>query len=214
MTITAIQALESCGLKEGERLLILGGAGGVGTAAIQIAKNHFKASEVIVTASAGKSAALLALGADRVIDHRTQDFIKLLSSEDAKVDRVLDTCGEAAKAFHVLRDTGGGVTSICSGPTYKALSDWSAACNLHGGVSVNPIVAFALNKAGCVVDMVGETGYLKGLAQRKLASFTHIIAVPNEGVMKTIHNLLESGSLKAVIDSVFPFEQALDAVAR
>ena len=83
--ITAIKQLRSCGLSEvlsdreanaisqGPRVLITCGAGGVGTAAIQLAKGMFGAKEVVVTASAPKSPLCISLGADRVVEYRGAD---------------------------------------------------------------------------------------------------------------------------------------------
>lgn len=78
--ITAATQLRACGLvelgegergntKEGPRVLITCGAGGVGTAAIQLAKAMFGAREVVVTASPAKAALCESLGADRVVDY-------------------------------------------------------------------------------------------------------------------------------------------------
>ncbi len=73
--ITAHDALFTRGrLRDGEVLLIHGGAGGVGTAAIQLARQH--GCRVLVTAgSAEKLARCLALGADAGINYRTEDFV-------------------------------------------------------------------------------------------------------------------------------------------
>jgi len=72
--LTAYQALKwiAC-LQAEETLLVHAGASGVGTAAIQLAK-QFKAKEIIVTASATKHALCHKLGANLTIDYRTQDF--------------------------------------------------------------------------------------------------------------------------------------------
>lgn len=64
---------ERAKLRKGETILVLGASGGVGTAAVQIAKN-VGARVVAVTSSAGKGQKLLALGADEVIDGSTPDF--------------------------------------------------------------------------------------------------------------------------------------------
>lgn len=79
--ITAVKMLRACGLAEqpssnndgtGPRVLVAGGAGGVGSVAIQIAREMFGASEVVTTASLGAKTDLCTLlGADRVIDYKS-----------------------------------------------------------------------------------------------------------------------------------------------
>ncbi len=72
--LTAFQAISYLSkLKKGERILIHAGASGVGTAAIQIAKAK-GASQIIVTASAGKHEICKQLGAEITIDYKTQNF--------------------------------------------------------------------------------------------------------------------------------------------
>lgn len=79
--LTAWQALvEKAQLKKGQKVFIQAGSGGVGTFAIQLAK-HLGAS-VATTASAANSEWLKSLGADVVIDYKTQDFTTLLQDYD------------------------------------------------------------------------------------------------------------------------------------
>jgi len=89
--LTAFQALVWLAeLQPGERVLIHAGASGVGTAAIQIAKE--KGAEVIVTASAPKHALCLRLGANLAIDYREQDFTAAVkeATQGLGVDVILD----------------------------------------------------------------------------------------------------------------------------
>lgn len=81
-------------LAPGETVLLHGGASGVGTAAIQLAKRH--GCQVIITAgSSRKVAACVALGADRGIDHRSADFVAMVGEATGGhgVDVVLDIVG-------------------------------------------------------------------------------------------------------------------------
>ncbi len=90
-------------LKPGETLLVHGGASGIGTTAIQMAKAH--GAKVIVTAGSDeKCAACLKLGADQAVNYRTNDFSEVLSD----VDVVLDMVGDdyVPKNLKVLRDGG------------------------------------------------------------------------------------------------------------
>jgi NADPH:quinone reductase-like Zn-dependent oxidoreductase len=109
--LTALCSVEdSLKLKSGETILIQGGAGGVASFAIQLAK-HLGA-RVITTASAANLAHLRDLGADQVIDYNATDFRKAVSNCDA----VFDTVGGdvAMQSFAVLKP-GGRAAFIASG---------------------------------------------------------------------------------------------------
>lgn len=109
--LTALCAIEDClKLKRGETILIQGGAGGVASFAIQVAR-HIGA-RVITTASAANASYLSELGADQVIDYKTTDFTRAVSDLDA----VFDTVGDdvALRSFKVLKP-GGRAAFIASG---------------------------------------------------------------------------------------------------
>ena len=109
--LTALRSIEdTLKLKAGETILIQGGAGGVASFAIQLAK-HLGA-RVITTASAGNLAYVRELGADQVVDYNTTDFRKVVSNCDA----VFDTVGGdvAMQSFAVLKP-GGRAAFIASG---------------------------------------------------------------------------------------------------
>ena len=99
-------------LQPGETILIQGGAGGVASVGIQIAK-HIGA-KVITTASAHNHDYIRGLGADEIIDYNAVDFTTVLSD----IDAVFDTAGGevADRSFQVLRP-GGRAAFIASGPT-------------------------------------------------------------------------------------------------
>ena len=79
------------GLKAGERFLVHGGSSGIGTTAIQIA--HALGARVFTTASsAEKCAACTALGAERAINYREEDFVAALTAEGG-ADVILDMVG-------------------------------------------------------------------------------------------------------------------------
>ena len=109
--LTALCAIEdTLKLQRDESILIHGGAGGVASFAIQIAK-HIGA-RVITTASAANHDYLRSLGADRIIDYNAEDFTEVCSSCDALFDTV---GGEVAtRSFAVLRP-GGRAAFIASG---------------------------------------------------------------------------------------------------
>ncbi|WP_046212637.1 NADP-dependent oxidoreductase [Paenibacillus wulumuqiensis] len=111
--LTAWQALFDHGqLKAGEKVLIHAGAGGVGSLAIQLAKNA--QAHVITTASAQNAEFLKSLGADEVIDYKSTNFAEVLSD----IDLVFDTMGEQIQkdSFKVLKRDTGRLISIVGQP--------------------------------------------------------------------------------------------------
>ena len=110
--LTAIRSIEdTLKMKSGETILIQGGAGGVASFAIQLAK-HLGA-HVITTASASNLPYLREIGADEAIDYNAIDFTKAVKN----VDAVFDTVGGdvATRSFAVLK-SGGRAAFIASGP--------------------------------------------------------------------------------------------------
>jgi NADPH2:quinone reductase len=81
-------------LRAGETLLIHGGSGGIGTTAILLGK-AFDARVFVTAGSAQKCAACIALGADRAINYREEDFVKavLAATDQRGVDVILDMVG-------------------------------------------------------------------------------------------------------------------------
>jgi len=109
--LTAWQALVEIGkVKPGAKVFIQAGSGGVGTVAIQLAR-HLGAT-VATTASAANAELVRSLGADVVIDYRTQDFEQVLSGYDLVLHSQDATA--LAKSLKVLKP-GGRLISI-SGP--------------------------------------------------------------------------------------------------
>ena len=100
---SAYQALvDHINLRPGQKILIHGGAGGIGSVAIQLAK-HLGA-HVATTAAATEADFVKSLGADEVIDYKTQDFTELLKDFDAVYDTV---GGETnAKSYTILKPGG------------------------------------------------------------------------------------------------------------
>lgn len=90
--LTAFQALRWLGhFQAGEHILIHAGASGVGTAAIQLAR-QMQAGQIIITASAGKHQACLNLGADLAIDYRSENFQEAVAHHTSGqgVDLIID----------------------------------------------------------------------------------------------------------------------------
>ena len=111
--LTAWQALvEHAELQRGERVLVHGGAGGVGVYAVQLAADL--GAEVVATAAGDDTAFVAALGASRVIDYRRQAFDELLSD----LDVVVDTVGGSTldRSYDVVR-AGGRLVTLSAPPS-------------------------------------------------------------------------------------------------
>ena len=100
--LTALQALELMKPKAGETIFISGGTGSLGAMAIPMAKCF--GLTVITNGSAANRERVLALGADRFIDYKMEDYAESLCN----VDYVLDTLGdrELPKEFSILKNGG------------------------------------------------------------------------------------------------------------
>lgn len=110
--LTAVISIEdTLKLQRGETILIQGGAGGVASFAIQLAKRI--GARVITTTSAANIDYVRGLGADQVLDYNAQDFTKMVNG----VDAVFETVGGdvTQKSFAVLKP-GGRAAFIASGP--------------------------------------------------------------------------------------------------
>jgi len=173
--LTALTALEhTLKLEAGETILIQGGAGGVAGFAIPLAK-HLGA-RVITTASAANHDYVRSLGADQVIDYRTQDFTQLVANCDA----VFDTVGGEVtmKSFAVLRP-GGRLASVAAGAAApvssrsdvtslrprvdreRARLERVAALVAQGVVPLPEIVEYPLAEAAAA-HRVSEARHLRG----------------------------------------------------
>ena len=151
---TAIQALQLAKVSAGTTVLIHGGAGGVGSLAIQIA--HKAGAYVITTAQPEQQDALLRLGADRVIDFTRERFEDAVES----VDAVLDLIGgeTLARSYGVVR-RGGIIVTFNQPPDPQE-------CERHGiqgffvqtNVTTEGLNDFAGRvKSGSVVPLVDHT---------------------------------------------------------
>jgi NADPH:quinone reductase-like Zn-dependent oxidoreductase len=114
----------------GQTVLVLGGAGGVGSAAVQIAR--IQGARVIATASARNAEYLRKLGAETVIDYTTQHFEEQVRNVDIAVNAV-DT-DNAYRALAVLRP-GGYLVSLAGLPSPAQCSQRAVTCSGRSGTA-------------------------------------------------------------------------------
>ncbi|MFZ0326053.1 MAG: NADP-dependent oxidoreductase [Nitrososphaeraceae archaeon] len=164
--VSAWRALvENIGLSKGQRILIHGGAGGIGSIAIQLAK--YLGASVATTVSANDKLFVQELGADHVIDYKSQNFEDLLHDYDSAFDTV---GGETYKrSFKVLKK-GGIIISMLEQPNSELMNQYNVKAiflfiqadrqrltKLAGWVDQNNIIintdrTFLLDEAGKALD--------------------------------------------------------------
>lgn len=126
--LSALQVIENhIKLQSGQKILIHGGAGGIGSIAIQIAK-HIGAN-IATTASAETAEYVKQLGADEVIDYKSQNFEEIIHDYDA----VFDTVGQETykKSFDVLKK-GGIIVSMVEKPDEILAKEHDVTAILQG----------------------------------------------------------------------------------
>ncbi|WP_229598755.1 NADP-dependent oxidoreductase [Runella limosa] len=188
--LTAWQALvEKMNIQKGQNIFIQAGSGGVGTFAIQLAK-HLGAF-VATTTSAANSDLVKSLGADVVIDYKTQDFETILSDYDFVLNSQ-DT-KTLEKSLNILKPNGK-VVSI-SGP---------------------PDVEFA-NEVGLswfvkIIMRLLSFG-IKEKVKKLHLNYNFLFMRAEGKQLNEITALIEAGKIRPIVDKIFPFEQTNEALA-
>jgi len=162
-------------LKKGETILILGGAGGVGTLAIQIAKSL--GAFVYTTGQSILHEKLQDLGADVVIDHHEQNIIEEIQAHTK------------GKGVDVIIDTVGGST----------LSD-------------SPLALASYGRIVTLVDISQPQNLIH--AWEKNATYHFVFTRQSRDELHHITELIETGQVKPVIDSIYPLEDVKTAHQR
>lgn len=190
IALTAWQVLvELAQVRPGQKVFIQAGSGGVGTAAIQLAK-HLGAF-VATTTSTSNVEWVQALGADQVIDYRKQDFATVLHDYDV----VLNSLGseELEKSLQVLKP-GGHLISISGPPTPAFAAAQKLAWPLQ---QVLRLISYGIRKK----------------AQRRGMAYSFLFMRADGQQLKQIAALIESGAIRPVVDRVFPLDKTADALA-
>jgi NADPH:quinone reductase-like Zn-dependent oxidoreductase len=190
VALTAWQALVTkAKVKTGQKVFIQAGSGGVGTFAIQLAK-HLGAT-VATTTGTANVAWVKSLGADVVIDYKTQEFEEVLSNYDVVLNSQGGTTLE--KSLRVLKP-GGKLISI-SGPPDP---DFGRQIGAPAWVRL----AVRLLSAG-----------IRRRAKRRGIAYSFLFMQASGRELREITRLLESGVIRPVIDRVFPFGSTNEALA-
>ena len=175
--LTAVQGLRDHGrLEQGQRVLINGASGGVGTYAVQLAK-HFGA-EVTGVCSTRNVEMVRGLGADHVVDYKADDF----TANDIEYDLILDNVGNRKISHYKRCLSPSGSYVVVGGPKGRVLGPvWHM---------VKALLAFKVGK-------------------RRATAF---IAKHTLGDMELFRDLLASGVMRSVIDTVYPLDETAKAL--
>ena len=176
------------GLQRGERLLVHGGAGGIGTVAIQLAAAL--GAQVFTTAGTEEKRALCReLGADVAIDYREEDFVEVVRehTDGAGVDVVLDNMGG--------KYLGRNVDAL-------ATEGRLVVIGLQGGATGELDLGALLRKRGAVIAT--------SLRGRPVEGKAAICA----SVVEHVWPLVADGTVRTIVDSVLPLDQVADAHRR
>ena len=188
--LTAWQVfVEKGNLKKGQKVFIQAGSGGVGTIAIQLAK-HLGAY-VATTTSAANKELVKSLGADLIIDYKTQDFETILKDYDLVLNSQDSKTLE--KSLKVLKPAG------------KAIS-----------ISGPPDIDYA-NEAGfnwLLKNVMRLLSFkIKKLAKKLQVHYSFLFMKPNGKQLSEITALIEAGIIRPVVDKVFPFAETNEAMS-
>jgi len=187
--LTAWQALvEIAQIKKGQKVFIQAGSGGVGTIAIQLAK--YLGATVATTASKNSFDLLQSLGADLLIDYKTEKFEDILKDYDV-VLHSQDT-KTLEKCFGILKP-GGKIISISGPPTVDFAQ--------HLGLAWYMKLIISLLSRG-----------IEKKANKLKIDYTFLFMRANGQQLTEITKLIEANQIKGVIDQIFPFEKTNDAL--
>ncbi|ORY42014.1 Zn-dependent oxidoreductase [Rhizoclosmatium globosum] len=173
-SVSALSALEAftflkqANLAPGERVLILGGGGNIGSFAVQIAKSHFRASHVVAVDGTNKIDMLRSIGADQAVDFTKEEYICTTTD---RFDVILDTPGK---------------------------SDFSTCSRL-------------LNEHGRYAKGMYQFNELTGSSKIGTKQMIHSPSTYSLVDFKIISRLLETGSVKPILDKTFSIEEIVQA---
>ncbi|WP_416975835.1 NADP-dependent oxidoreductase [Streptomyces sp. 4F14] len=190
VALTAWQVLvERAHVRPGQKVLVHAGAGGLGSIVVQLAKTL--GAHVTATASAGKTGLVEDLGADLVVDYRTQDFVTVL---DHDYDVVLDSLGgdNLAKSLRVLKP--GGLAVSVVGPPDPAFARELGA---------NPVLRLAMSALSFKA---------RRQAKRLGVRYSFLFMRASGDQLRELTALVDAGRIRPVVDRVFPFDQTVQAL--
>lgn len=184
VALTVVQALAKVKDPKGKTILIQAGAGGVGTFAIQYAK-YLGMKAIAATASANKHELLQELGADIVLDYKKQKFSEEIKDYDVVLDPMSWAYEEETFQSHVLHPRGHYLNLLSS--------DWA-----FSGIEDSNGLTTAKN-------------WIQSKLLFRALKYDVVTVVPNGEQLQEVMDLLEKGTVRAVIDREYPLPRAQEA---
>lgn len=173
----------------GSKVLVHAGAGGLGSTVIQLAK-HLGA-DVATTAGTSSTELVTTLGADVVVDYKKADFADVLADYDLAIDAV---GGEnLMKTLTVLKP--GGLALGVTGPPDAGFAQQLGAPKL-----------FEL-----VLSLLSRK--VRQAAKKQGVDYSFFFMRADGAQLRELAGLYETGHLRAVLDTTFPFDQTIEALA-
>jgi 2-desacetyl-2-hydroxyethyl bacteriochlorophyllide A dehydrogenase len=166
--LEALHSLRQANIQRGQKVLIVGAGGSIGTYSVQLAKHY--GAEVTGVDKAGKLEMLRSIGADHVIDYAQEDFTKSGQTYDV----ILDTAGKSSFS--------GSLRSLKEYGTYL-----NANPGLFGGIRMR---------------------WISKRSSKKIIPWTAGYTTNN---LLALKELIEAGTIKAIIDRRYPLEQIVEA---
>lgn len=187
--LTAWQCLDALSVGEGTKLLVHAGSGGVGTFALQLARQ--RGAHIATTTSAKNAELVRKLGADVVVDYNAKRF----EDELADYDAVLDALGGDAlmRSFKVLK-AGGKLVSI-AGPLEPAT------------VRRNDFPRWLVPASWLMSLRARRAAAARG------ASYEYLFMRPDGAQLGRVSELIEAGKVSVVVDRTFPLDDMRSALA-
>lgn len=190
VALTAWQALVERGsVGPGQKVLIHAGAGGVGSIAIQLAK--YLGATVATTVSAGNRDFVRELGADVVIDYRTEHFAEILHDYDLVLDSL---GGENLERSMTVLKPGGKVIGIVGPPDAGTARQLGANALMRG-----------------VITLLSSG--VRRKAKRLGVTYEFLFMRADGKQLREIAALIDAGEIKPVVGRVIPFDQTSEILA-
>lgn len=188
----AIAVVRAAGVKPNDRVLVLGGSGGVGHCVVQLVRNS---GAGYVAATSTDASMLTALGVDRVVDYRTEVWTAVPEFKENKFDVIVDCAvGKAAWSDPNLRDVlkGGG-----DGGRFVAvvLNDWH--------IKLSSLIALP----GFLLPPLWRQ--VRSRVSRGAPKYTMYVGGVDGEALKEVLKLVDQGELKVVLHEgkTFPFTE-------
>ena len=188
--LTVYQALKDFAkIKAGQKVFIQAGSGGIGTFAIQFAKAF--GAEVATTTSEKNVEWVQKLGADHVINYNNEKYNEVLKNYDVFLNSV---DGEPIERGLEILKSGGHLLSVVGPPDKKFAKQ----------LKLNFFFQMIMGLIGWKINR---------LSKNKGVDYNFVFVTPSGAQLDEIRKLIEDGKINPVIDKVFPFDQAKEAMA-